>query len=166
MARGWCYARQMIKPALALLLAALFAPGSVSVSPKRPAEARAGFIANRMHPGDPYPEIGVAGFHDWAAAAAFAAGDAGSGEPIFERKLARGEGQSFAEAALPGQAAVLVLYAQDEHGQRTPLQMVRAHADIPLSIGSCGYQLLLGFDRGEPAPAAEPIDRDRHLINE
>ena len=150
----------MSKHVVALLVAALLIPRSAQMKEaQRPAESARGFIANRVHPGDPVQEIQVAGFFDWASASAFAGGST-EANPVFQRKLARNESVRFADAAHPGQAAVLVFYTQDEHGQRTPLSMSRAHADLPLAIGSCGYQLLLGLDRADVSPPpSEGVNR-------
>ena len=121
------------------------------------ADARPGSIANRMNPGDPIAQVVVAGFPDLASAAAFvdAAFVAGKTPPVFQQTLARGQSVRFVDAARPLEAAYLVIYFHDEHGRPVLLSMTRAHTDIPLAIGSCGYQVLLGVDTGA-APGAAP----------
>jgi hypothetical protein len=123
-----------------------------------PAEARPGFVANRVHPGDPVQEILVAGFSDQAPAVAFVAAGmvAGKTPPPLSQKLAPGQSVQFGHLARPWQAAVLVLYYLDEKGQPTLLALLKAHADIPLAVGSCGYQLLIGVDQASAPPPPKP----------
>jgi len=114
-------------------------------------EPRPGFVANRVAFGDPVQVVVVAGFAEEKAAAAFvAAGLTGNSRPSFEQKLAPGQSVRFADAARPGEPAVLVFYYLNEHGQRTLLSMTRAHASVPLAIRSYGFQFLLDVDRSTP----------------
>ena len=112
------------------------------------APARPGYIANRMHPGDPIQQVMVAGFSDLASAIAFVGASLNPKQspPWFTQTLARGQSVRFAGVVPPLMAGYLVIYFRDEQGQPTLLSLTRAHADIPLSIGSCGYQFLLGVD--------------------
>jgi hypothetical protein len=124
------------------------------------AEPRAGSVANRMSPGDPIAEVLVAGFADAASAVAFVAASFAPAAvaPRFTRTLRRGESVRFADAAPAFQAAYLVVYAFAD-GVPVLLAVTRAHADVPLAIGSCGYQPLLGVDASEagaPSPAYAP----------
>ena len=121
------------------------------------AEARPGFLANRTDPANPIDDIVVAGFSDQATAAAFVASSFVAREtpPVFQQKLARGQSVRFADAASPFGAAFLVVYYFDERGRPTLLSLIKAHPDIPLAIGSIGYQLLLDVDREQSLP--EPL---------
>ena len=118
-------------------------------------EPRVGHVANRVHPGDPVQEVVVAGFQDLASAERFLAASLDSQKirPVVRQTLKPGESVRFADAARPGEAAYLVFYYFDAQGRPTFLSLTRAHADVPLAIGSCGYQFLLGLDqRLVPAP--------------
>jgi hypothetical protein len=145
---------------LMLLLSVLLSPreGQMPEDPAA-AEPKAGHVANRVHPGDPIQEITVAGFQELAGAAAFVAASFAPGlvSPIFNQKLRPGESVHFADQARPGDAAYLVFYFIDGQGRGTLLSLTRAHADLPLAIGSCGYQFLLGIDRSQVSGPEYPL---------
>jgi hypothetical protein len=127
--------------------------------PAAAAAPGAGHVTNRMHPGDPIQQVIVAGFSDLAPASAFIAAsfDDRTVRPVFLRSLARGERARFADAAHPLQPMYLVFYFRDEGGRPVLLSLTRAHTDIPLAIGSIGYQFLLTVDAGAPEPEQIPV---------
>ena len=158
-------------PAAARAVAKTPAPSDPAALPatRRPptvlgpvADARAGFVANRAHPQNPISDVVVAAFSNPASAAAFVASSFVAREtpPIFEQRLARGQSVRFADAAPPFGAAFLVIYYFDERGRPTLLSLLKAHPDIPLAIGTVGYQLLLDVDRQEASPEP-PLDNYR-----
>jgi hypothetical protein len=139
-------------------------PASPSSEEKPPvmgpvAEARAGYVANRMHPGDPIQRVVVAGFYDLASAAAFveASLNPERSPPVFTQTLERGQSVRFSGAVHPAEGGYLVVFFHDEQGRPILLSLTRAHADIPLAIGSCGYQFLLNVDAAAATRPTYPL---------
>jgi len=118
-----------------------------------PVSSGPGHITNDVHPGDPVQVVSVAGFDKMGEALRFVQGGfaARGAKPLFKSKLPRGESLRFAPASF------LVFYYHDDKQQPVLLSVSRCHADLHLTIGSCGFQFLLGVDTSPPAPDTLPV---------
>lgn len=125
------------KAGVVLLVTILWVGGAAAGQGDAP--IRPGHVTSEVHPGDPLQEISVAGFAGLSEALRFVEGGFATGgvEPKLAATLRRGSTVSFAGASY------LVFYHVYE-GAPALLSLVRAHQDLHLVVGSCGFQLLVG----------------------
>ena len=130
-----------------------------------PDAAKPGTVTSRVHPGDPLKVLTVVGFESLEDALGYLKhGFVDDTQQLrVKASLGRGDTVSF------DKASYLAVYAPNEAGKMVLLSLLRCHADLALTLGSCGYQLQVGVElpaaAGEvPAEAAAPPGPDESRL--